>query len=91
MQKINPKRGFTGLPRLLWLLRALYHPNNEHLLHLNSCATLQERAEFSASVGSVAVFAATENVNAVGNVDAVNLHDSTPIASLLLLDINNNN
>ena len=39
--------------------------------------------ELSASVGSVAVFAAAENVNVVGSADAVNLDGSTPIASLL--------
>ncbi|KAJ9684166.1 hypothetical protein PVL29_016587 [Vitis rotundifolia] len=70
-------------PRLLRLLRALYHPNNQYLLHLDRRATPQERVELSASVGSVAVFAAAENVNVVGNADAVNLDGSTPIASLL--------
>ena len=70
-------------PRLLRLLRALYHPNNQYLLHLDRRATPQERVELSASVGSVAVFAAAENVNVVGSADAVNLDGSTPIASLL--------
>lgn len=39
--------------------------------------------ELSASVGSVPVFAAADNVNVVGNADAVDVEGSTPIASLL--------
>ena len=52
-------------------------------LHLDRSATPQERAELSASIISVAVFAAAENVSVVGNADIVNLDGSTPIASLL--------
>ncbi|KAK4349742.1 hypothetical protein RND71_029055 [Anisodus tanguticus] len=63
--------GFKGeSKRMLRLLKAVYHPRNQYLLHLLHGD--QERMELAVSVESEHVFRAFGNVNIVGKSYAVN-------------------
>ncbi|XP_073132404.1 beta-glucuronosyltransferase GlcAT14A isoform X2 [Henckelia pumila] len=57
--------------RLIRLLHSVYHPRNHYLLHLDRSATHSERETLAASVKSVSVFVAAQNVHVIGKADYV--------------------
>ncbi|GLJ10217.1 hypothetical protein SUGI_0124240 [Cryptomeria japonica] len=82
-------------PKMKRLLRAVYHPRNHYLLHLDRLASDEERVQLALYVQSVRVFNVMENVNVVGKADTVNYMGPTAIANTLhaaalLLRLSNN-
>ncbi|CAA7392784.1 unnamed protein product [Spirodela intermedia] len=69
--------------RILRLLRAVYHPRNQYLLHLDLRASHRQREDLVSAVRSVDSFVASGNVNVVGKADYANREGSTAIASVL--------
>lgn len=69
--------------RIKRLLRAIYHPRNQYLLHLDKAARDAERISLGLHVQSVPVFAAAGNVNVIGKADFVTYRGPTAIASTL--------
>lgn len=69
--------------RVLRLLRAVYHPRNQYLLHLDLRAPHRQREYLVSAVQSVDSFVAAGNVNVVGKADYANREGSTAIASVL--------
>lgn len=69
--------------RIKRLLRAVYHPRNQYLLHLDGAARHAERTSLGFYVESVPVFAAVGNVNVIGKADFVTYKGPTALASTL--------
>ncbi|CAI9773555.1 unnamed protein product [Fraxinus pennsylvanica] len=69
--------------RILRLLKAVYHPRNQYLLHLDSSSSDQEMMELALSVHSEKVFRAFGNVNVVGKSNPVNLMGASALAAML--------
>lgn len=69
--------------RIERLLRAVYHPRNQYLLHLDRAACNAERISLGFYVQSVPLFAAAGNVNVIGKADFVTYKGPTAIASTL--------
>ncbi|KAK4480774.1 hypothetical protein RD792_011625 [Penstemon davidsonii] len=69
--------------RILRLLKAIYHPRNQYLLHLDSTSSNHERMELALSVHSEKVFEEFGNVNVVGKSYAVNKIGASGLAAFL--------
>ncbi|XP_058113611.1 beta-glucuronosyltransferase GlcAT14A-like [Magnolia sinica] len=69
--------------KILRLLKAVYHPRNQYLLHLDAGASTWERNQLSLSVQSKRVFSAFGNVNVVGRAYAVDQTGSSALAATL--------
>ncbi|XP_055804765.1 beta-glucuronosyltransferase GlcAT14C-like isoform X3 [Solanum dulcamara] len=76
--------GFRGeSKRMLRLLKAVYHPRNQYLLHLLDGDGDEERMELAVSVESEQVFRAFGNVNVVGKSYAVEESGASALAAML--------
>ncbi|MQM13647.1 hypothetical protein Taro_046577, partial [Colocasia esculenta] len=69
--------------RVLRLLRAVYHPGNWYLLHLDLRAPQRQREELASAVQAVDAFRAAGNVNVVGKAGYANCEGSTAITAVL--------
>ncbi|KAK4721006.1 hypothetical protein R3W88_011239 [Solanum pinnatisectum] len=76
--------GFRGEnKRMLRLLKAVYHPRNQYLLHLLDGDGDEERMELAVSVESEQVFRAFGNVNVVGKSYAVEESGASALSAML--------
>ncbi|KAH0770836.1 hypothetical protein KY290_014817 [Solanum tuberosum] len=76
--------GFRGeSKRMLRLLKAVYHPRNQYLLHLLDGDGDDERMELAVSVESEQVFRAFGNVNVVGKSYAVEESGASALSAML--------
>uniref|UniRef100_A0A0E0KNT0 BGGP Beta-1-3-galactosyl-O-glycosyl-glycoprotein n=1 Tax=Oryza punctata TaxID=4537 RepID=A0A0E0KNT0_ORYPU len=69
--------------RVVRLLRAVYHPRNRYLLHLDAAAGAEERAELAAAVRGVRAWREHANVDVVGEGYAVDRTGSSVLAATL--------
>ncbi|XP_031484694.1 beta-glucuronosyltransferase GlcAT14B-like [Nymphaea colorata] len=69
--------------RMLRLLRTIYHPRNQYLLHLDLAAPAAQRRDLALAVRSVDAYVAFRNVNVVERADRVDRDGSTALASML--------
>ncbi|XP_068641834.1 beta-glucuronosyltransferase GlcAT14A-like [Aristolochia californica] len=69
--------------RILRLVKAVYHPRNRYLLHLDASSTSWERNKLALSVLSEREFRAFGNVDIVGKAYPVNQMGSSAIAAVL--------
>ncbi|KAL4179190.1 hypothetical protein AMTRI_Chr13g86070 [Amborella trichopoda] len=69
--------------RILRLLKVVYHPRNQYLLHLDSEASVAEREELSREVHAFRVFMAFGNVDIIAKGDRVDFAGSSCLASML--------
>ncbi|KAL5214921.1 hypothetical protein ABZP36_004073 [Zizania latifolia] len=69
--------------RVLRLLRAVYHPRNRYVLHLDAGAELEERAELAAAVRAERAWREFGNVDVVGEGYAVDRTGSSVLAATL--------
>ncbi|KAJ8760031.1 hypothetical protein K2173_010887 [Erythroxylum novogranatense] len=69
--------------RILRLLKAIYHPRNQYLLHLDSEASEQERGDLVLLVESESTFRAFGNVNVVGRSYAINQMGASALSAVL--------
>ncbi|KAK6929655.1 Glycosyl transferase, family 14 [Dillenia turbinata] len=74
---ISGKSG--DLNRIFRLLYALYHPNNQYLLHLDLTASQSDRERLALEIQNVPIFRAANNVNVVGKADFYYRKGSSPI------------
>ncbi|ERN12451.1 hypothetical protein AMTR_s00025p00147820 [Amborella trichopoda] len=65
------------------LLKAVYHPRNQYLLHLDAISSDEERTKLAHSVRSVKVFRVFGNVNVIGKADASDRMGSSSLAAAL--------
>lgn len=70
-------------PKLNRLLRALYHPGNYYLLHLDAAAPKGEREEIARFVAEDPVYSEVGNVWVVGKSNMVTYRGPTMLASTL--------
>ncbi|KAK1289774.1 hypothetical protein QJS10_CPB18g00108 [Acorus calamus] len=80
--------------RILRLLKAVYHPRNRYLLHLDAGSLPNERLKLAQAIQSERLFRAFGNVEVVGKSYAVERMGSSALAAMLhgaaiLLKINN--
>lgn len=76
--------GFRGeSKRMLRLLKAVYHPRNQYLLHLLDGDGYEERMELAVSVESQQVFKAFGNVHVVGKSYAVEESGVSALSAML--------
>ncbi|XP_068637674.1 beta-glucuronosyltransferase GlcAT14A-like [Aristolochia californica] len=69
--------------RILRLVKAVYHPRNQYLLHLDAGSSSWERNKLALSVLSEREFRAFGNVDIVGKAYPVNQMGSSAIAAVL--------
>ncbi len=69
--------------RVVRLLRAVYHPRNRYLLHLDAAAGAEERAELAAAVRGVRAWRERANVDVVGEGYAVDRAGPSALAAAL--------
>ncbi|XP_048557139.1 beta-glucuronosyltransferase GlcAT14A-like [Triticum urartu] len=69
--------------RVLRLLRAVYHPRNRYLLHLDAGASRDERTELAAAARDEAAWREFSNVDVVGESYAVDRTGSSVLAAAL--------
>ncbi|XP_037485262.1 beta-glucuronosyltransferase GlcAT14A-like isoform X2 [Triticum dicoccoides] len=69
--------------RVLRLLRAVYHPRNQYLLHLDAGASRDERTELAAAARDEAAWREFTNVDVVGESYAVDRTGSSVLAAAL--------
>ncbi|KAF0890570.1 hypothetical protein E2562_003781 [Oryza meyeriana var. granulata] len=69
--------------KVLRLLRAVYHPRNRYLLHLDAGAAAEERAELAAAVRAERAWRELANVDVVGEGYAVDRTGSSVLAATL--------
>ncbi|RZC69218.1 hypothetical protein C5167_032312 [Papaver somniferum] len=69
--------------RIFRLLKSIYHPKNQYLLHLDLTAPQSQREEFVNFVQSNPIFNSLQNVNVVGNPDFSNPKGSSSVSSVL--------
>ncbi|XP_010929352.1 beta-glucuronosyltransferase GlcAT14A isoform X2 [Elaeis guineensis] len=69
--------------KILRLLKAVYHPRNRYLLHLDADSTASERRRLALSVQSDKIFKAFANVYVVGKSYAVDRTGSSVLAATL--------
>ncbi|KAM3386253.1 hypothetical protein ACQJBY_009714 [Aegilops geniculata] len=69
--------------RVLKLLRAVYHPRNRYLLHLDAGASRDERTELAAAARDEAAWREFANVDVVGESYAVDRTGSSVLAAAL--------
>lgn len=97
VRAINPSKGPADPPvfaywisgtggdgrRILRLLKAVYHPRNHYLLHLDAGSTDSERRELARSIESESLFRAFRNVDVIGKAYAVDWTGSSVVAATL--------
>ncbi|KAH7659698.1 Glycosyl transferase family 14 protein [Dioscorea alata] len=81
--------------KVLRLLKAVYHPRNHYLLHLDAGSSVSERTELAQLVQSEKIFASFRNVDVVGKTYVVDRTGPSAVAATLhgaavLLRINKN-
>ncbi|MCL7035314.1 hypothetical protein MKW94_004855 [Papaver nudicaule] len=69
--------------RIFRLLKSIYHPKNQYLLHLDLTASQPQREQLVNFLQSDPVFNSLQNVNVVGNPDFSNPKGSSSISSIL--------
>ncbi|KAL8129756.1 hypothetical protein V2J09_018911 [Rumex salicifolius] len=69
--------------RIRRLLKAIYHPRNHYVLHLDLEASDEERLDLAKSVKSEGVLRAFRNVMVIGKADLLNFKGPTVMASTL--------
>lgn len=69
--------------RVTRLLKAVYHPRNRYLLHLDAGAGAYERARLASYVRSEQVFLEYGNVHVVGKGDALDGRGPSAVAAVL--------
>ncbi|KAG1364501.1 beta-glucuronosyltransferase GlcAT14A [Cocos nucifera] len=69
--------------KILRLLKAVYHPRNRYLLHLDADSTASERRRLALSIQSDKIFKAFANVYVVGKSYAVDRTGSSVLAATL--------
>ncbi|XXG58039.1 hypothetical protein AAC387_Pa04g0449 [Persea americana] len=69
--------------KILRLLKAVYHPRNMYLLHLEAGASHYERSRLASSIQSEMIFKSFRNVDVVGESYAVDQRGSSALASVL--------
>ncbi|KAK9097769.1 hypothetical protein Syun_024814 [Stephania yunnanensis] len=69
--------------KIVRLLRAVYHPRNRYLLHLDGGASDHERWELALSVEEERTFRAFRNVDVVGKSNALDKKGSSAVAATL--------
>lgn len=69
--------------RILRLLKAVYHPRNRYLIHLDAGSTADERTELARAFRSERVFKAFGNVDVMGKSYAVDRTGSSVLAATL--------
>lgn len=69
--------------RVTRLLKAVYHPRNRYLLHLDAGAGAYERARLASYVRSEQVFLEYGNVHVVGKGDAIDARGPSAVAAML--------
>ncbi|KEH28600.1 putative glucuronosyltransferase [Medicago truncatula] len=79
--------------KMMRLLKAIYHPRNQHLLQLDDCSSDSERMDLALYIKSHMVFEEFGNVNVVGKSYAINKMGSSSLsaslhAASLLLKVN---
>ncbi|WOK93926.1 Beta-glucuronosyltransferase GlcAT14A [Canna indica] len=70
-------------PSILRVLRALYHPSNSYVLHLDLEAPASERLELAAAVRSDPVYSRFGNVRLVSRANLVTYRGPTMVANTL--------
>ncbi|XP_077217191.1 beta-glucuronosyltransferase GlcAT14A-like isoform X1 [Tasmannia lanceolata] len=78
---ISGTRGDSA--KILRLLRAVYHPRNRYLLHLDAGSSSWERTKLALSVKSERVFRAFRNVDVIGQSYAVDQIGSSALSATL--------
>lgn len=81
--------------KVLRLLKAVYHPRNHYLLHLDAGSSVSERTELAQLVQSEKIFVSFRNVDVVGKTYVVDRTGPSAVAATLhgaavLLRINKN-
>jgi hypothetical protein len=69
--------------RVTRLLKAVYHPRNRYLLHLDAGAGAYERVRLASYVRSEQVFLEYGNVHVVGKGDALDARGPSAVAAVL--------
>lgn len=69
--------------KVLRLLKAVYHPRNRYLLHLDAGSSAAERIKLARAVQSEAVFKAFGNVDVIGKPYAVDRTAASAVAAVL--------
>ncbi|XP_010927248.1 beta-glucuronosyltransferase GlcAT14A [Elaeis guineensis] len=69
--------------KILRLLKAVYHPRNRYLLHLDADSTAAERRKLARSIQSNQIFKAFANVDVVGKTYAIDRTGSSVLAATL--------
>nr|CAD1825449.1 unnamed protein product [Ananas comosus var. bracteatus] len=69
--------------RIIRLLKAVYHPRNRYLIHLDAGSTADERTELARAIRSERVFKAFGNVDVMGKSYAVDRTGSSVLAATL--------
>ncbi|KAF8392816.1 hypothetical protein HHK36_021053 [Tetracentron sinense] len=69
--------------KIVRLLKAVYHPRNQYLLHLDAASSDHERGQLALLVQSEKVFRAFGNVNVIGRSNALGSMGSSALAATL--------
>lgn len=69
--------------KILRLLKAVYHPRNRYVLHLDAGSSASERIELARAVQSESVFEAFGNVDVVGRTYPVDRTAASAVAAVL--------
>ena len=69
--------------KILRLLKAVYHPRNHYLLHLDAGSSASERTELAQLVQSEKIFASFRNVDVVGKTYVVDRTGPSTVAATL--------
>lgn len=69
--------------KILRLLKAVYHPRNHYLLHLDAGCEARERKSLAFSIGSERLFRAFRNVDVIGQSYAVDKTGPSAVAAAL--------
>ncbi|CAL5401296.1 unnamed protein product [Camellia sinensis] len=69
--------------RFFRLLKAIYHPRNHYLLHLDGRSSKDQRDELARLVGSVPVFVDADNVNVIERANSVREERPSSLALVL--------
>ncbi|KAI3862245.1 hypothetical protein MKW92_048693 [Papaver armeniacum] len=69
--------------RIFRLLKSIYHPKNQYLLHLDLTAPQSQREQLVNFVQSNPIFNSLQNVNVVGNPDFSNPKGSSSVSAIL--------
>ncbi|KAF5959467.1 hypothetical protein HYC85_000676 [Camellia sinensis] len=69
--------------RIFRLLKAIYHPRNHYLLHLDRRSSKDQREELARMVASVPVFVDADNVNVIERANSVREEGPSSLALVL--------